>query len=195
MLLSIKNAFSQETLPIYNDYISDNVYILHPAAAGVGFAGKLRLTNRNQWKGVSNAPELQTLSFHNRLGESTGLGIILFNDKNGYNSQKGLQGTYAHHVNLTKARGDFEQLSFGFSMTLVQNQYDTTVFDPADTDPAILDIKASDSYFNGDFGISYHKNKFFSYVTIKNLFLTTKTSNQLNSLNLRKLLVSAGYFF
>lgn len=188
-------VIAQETLPIYSDYLSDNVYLLHPAAAGVGFAGKLRVTNHTQWKGVENAPAFNTLSFHNRLGKKTGLGLILFNDKNGNNSQTGFQGTYAYHLNLTRYSNDFEQLSFGFSMTFVQNRFDRGIIIPGDTDPAIANIKSSDGYFNGDFGMAYHKNNFFSYLTIKNLFLTTTTSDQLDALNLRKFILSTGYYF
>ncbi|TDA83429.1 type IX secretion system membrane protein PorP/SprF, partial [Halomonas marinisediminis] len=51
-------------MPIYSDYLSDNVYLVHPAAAGVGNAAKLRLTHRQQWSDNENAPSLQTLSYH-----------------------------------------------------------------------------------------------------------------------------------
>lgn len=193
--LFVSKAFSQETLPIYSDYLSDNVYLLHPAAAGVGFSGKLRLTNHTQWKGVANAPSFNTLSFHNRVGGKTGLGLIVFNDKNGNNSQTGFQGTYAYHLNLSRYSQDFEQLSFGLSMTLVQNRFDRGIFPDVDIDPAIANVQASDSYFNGDFGMAYHKNNFSSYLTIKNLFLTTRTDSQFDALNLRKVILGAGYYF
>lgn len=193
--LFIPKVSAQETLPIYSDYLSDNVYLLHSAAAGVGFSGKLRLTNHTQWKGVANAPSFNTLSFHNRIGNKTGLGLIVFNDKNGNNAQTGFQGTYAYHLNLSRYSTDFEQLSFGFSMTFVQNRFDVGVLSPVDIDPAVLSLKASDGYFNGDFGMAYHRNNFFSYLTIKNLFLTTTTSNQLDALNLRKVVLTAGYYF
>jgi hypothetical protein len=32
----------QETLPIYSDYLSDNVYLVHPSAAGIGNCGKIQ---------------------------------------------------------------------------------------------------------------------------------------------------------
>ena len=69
---------AQETLPIYSDYLSDNVYLVHPAAAGIGNCGKLRLTARQQWADIKDAPELQTLSFHTRVGDKTGVGAIIF---------------------------------------------------------------------------------------------------------------------
>ena len=65
---SIKSQ-SQETLPIYTDYLSDNVFLVHPSAAGIGNSSKLRLTSRQQWIGVPNAPALQTVSFHTKFSE------------------------------------------------------------------------------------------------------------------------------
>ena len=41
-LFFITEGSSQETLPIYSDYLSDNVYLVHPSAAGIGNTGKLR---------------------------------------------------------------------------------------------------------------------------------------------------------
>ena len=79
---------SQEGLPIYSDYLSDNYYLLHPSMAGAANCAKLRLTGRQQWLGQKDAPSLQTLSFNGSLGEKSGGGIVVFNDKNGYHSQK-----------------------------------------------------------------------------------------------------------
>ena len=71
---------AQETFPIYSDYLSDNVYLVHPAAAGIGNCGKIRFTYRQQWVGVEDAPSLQTLSFHTRITEKMAIGAIAFND-------------------------------------------------------------------------------------------------------------------
>ena len=35
---------SQEGLPIYSDYLTDNFYLLHPSMAGVSNCNKLRVT-------------------------------------------------------------------------------------------------------------------------------------------------------
>ena len=147
-LFFVMNLFSQETLPIYSDYLSDNVFLIHPAAAGIGNSSKLRFTARQQWAGIPNAPALQTLSFHTKLGEETnaGYGFVLFNDKNGYHSQQGFQGTYAYHLPLSDGRL-FEQLSFGLSLTFVQNQSDQRSFFG---DPAISQIIESTSYYNSE---------------------------------------------
>ncbi len=186
---------AQETLPIYADYLSDNVYLLHPAAAGIGDCGKLRLTARQQWLGVDDAPALQTASFHAKLGEysNTGLGVILFNDKNGYHSQKGIQGTYAYHIDM----GDenfFKQLSFGLSFSAIQNERDQRTFI---NDPTVSQVIESDFYFNADFGMAYHYDGLSSYFTIKNILLSAKNNLNSNfeSLNLRNYILGVGYFF
>ncbi len=185
---------AQETLPVYADYLSDNVFLIHPAAAGIGNTGKLRLTARNQWSGVENAPELQTLSFHMRSGDNMGLGLVLFNDKNGYHSQLGIQGTFAYHLNIGRL-GTLNQLSFALSFMAVNNRVDESQF--TIPDPVISQIVRSEAYYNADFSMAYHRNRFFSYFTAKNIMLSARSlyNDKYESLNLRRYLATVGYFF
>lgn len=193
-VIAIVGANAQETLPIYSDYLSDNVYLVHPAAAGIGNCGKIRLTARNQWSGVSDAPSLQTLSFHTRVGEKSGVGGVVFNDKNGFHSQKGIMGTYAYHLELGRI-DDVNLLSFGLNLMLVENSVDETSF--VIPDPVITQIVQARNYFNADFGMAYHNQGFFSYFTVKNLLLSARNlyDDDFESLNLRRYLISAGYYF
>ncbi len=187
------SAFSQETFPIYSDYLSDNVFLIHPSAAGIGDCGKIRFTGRKQWQGIANAPELQTVSFHNKFGDNMALGFVAFNDKNGFHSQKGIQATYAYHLEMGNG-SVFEQLSFGLSATMVQNQTDQRTFFG---DRTVQQLIESSSYFNADFSVAYHKGGLSSYFTVKNLLLSAKNNlnNSLEPLDLRNYIFSAGYFF
>ncbi len=193
LIFSCYTGQAQQTLPIYSDYLSDNVYLVHPAAAGVGNTGKLRFTARQQWAGIPNAPTLQTLSFHNKFGERAAFGVVLFNDKNGYHSQKGVQGTYAYHLDMN-SRSTVNQLSFALSFTAVQNQTDQSSFAG---DPAVAQLIQSSSYFNADFGLAYHYEGFSSYFTVKNLLLSAKNNlnNSLEPLDLRNYVFTFGYYF
>ncbi|MBT3742929.1 MAG: type IX secretion system membrane protein PorP/SprF [Polaribacter sp.] len=185
---------SQETLPIYQDYLSDNVYLVHPSAAGIGNSSKLRFTARQQWAGIPNAPALQTLSFHTKISEESnaGYGFVLFNDKNGFHSQKGIQGSYAYHLPMSDGRL-FNQLSFGLAFTFVQNQSDQRTFTG---DRAIAAVVESTSYYNADFSVAYHLGGFSSYFTVKNLLLTAKNNlNVQEPLDLRNYIFSTGYYF
>lgn len=184
---------AQETFPIYSDYLSDNVYLVHPAAAGIGNCGKIRFTYRQQWVGVEDAPALQTLSFHTRVTEKMAVGAIAFNDENGYHSQQGFLATYAYHVNFGREDA-LNQLSFGLSFMFSQNAIDQTDF--INPDPAVSQGVESTGYYNADFGLGYHYMDSFAYFTVKNLLLTPRdlANNRFESDNLRRYLLTFGYY-
>ena len=54
-VLIFKFGYSQEVLPVYSDYLSDNYYLLHPSMAGAANCSKLRLTIRQQWFEIGRA--------------------------------------------------------------------------------------------------------------------------------------------
>ncbi len=191
-------TFAQEGIAVYTDYLSDNYYLIHPSMAGAANCGKVRLTARQQWLGQEDAPALQTLSFNTSVGEDgvSGLGIIAFNDKNGYHSQKGAKLTYAHHIRFSRNTIDLNQLSFGLSAGFVQSQLDETEF--TTFDPVVFGgIYQKYNYFNVDLGASYHYMDFFTHVTIKNFLANRREiyTEGFESDNLRKILWSAGAVF
>ncbi len=198
LFLVTQYSFSQEGIPVYSDYLSDNYYLIHPSMAGAANCAKVRLTARKQWFDQVDAPALQTLSFNGRVGEKSGAGIILFNDKNGYHSQKGVKLTYAHHIMFSRDDIDLNQLSFGISANFSQSQLDETEFlQSGDFDPIINGIIVQDaSYFNVDFGASYNYLDFYVHGTVQNAVETKrKIYTDSESANLRKYLLSAGYVF
>ena len=190
-LFSYFNIFSQVgegTFPVFSDYLSDNVFLIHPSAAGIGNCGKIRATAGRYWAGN----ELQTVSYHNKFGDKAAFGFVAFNDKNGFHSQKGIQATYAYHLPMDNG-GVFKQLSFGLAGSAVQNQSDRRTFD----DIEIQKLIESSTYFNADFSVAYHQGGLSSYLTIKNLLLIADNNlnNALEPLNLRNYILSAGYYF
>lgn len=188
-------AYSQEGIPVYSDYLSDNYYLIHPSMAGAANCAKIRLTARKQWFGQEDAPSLQTLSFNGRIGERSGAGIIVFNDKNGYHSQKGLKLTYAHHIMFSRDEVDLNQLSFGISGGVIQSQLDETQFGTT-FDPLVFGSIQKDSYFNVDFGASYNYLNFYAHATVQGVIETRRELyTEYESNNLRKYLLSAGYVF
>lgn len=191
-------SFSQEGIAVYSDYLSDNYYLIHPSMAGAANCDKIRLTARKQWFDQTDAPALQTLSYNGRLGERSGGGIILYNDKNGYHSQKGVKLTYAHHIMFSRDEIDLNQLSFGISANFSQSQLDETGWlQSGDFDPIVNGIIVQDaSYFNVDFGASYNYLDFYVHGTVQNAIETKrKIYTDSESANLRKYLLSAGYVF
>jgi type IX secretion system PorP/SprF family membrane protein len=191
-------SFSQEGIAVYSDYLTDNYYLIHPSMAGAANCAKLRVTSRGQWFGQEDAPSLSTASFNAGVGERSGIGAILFSDKNGYHSQKGIKLTYAHHIMFSRSEIDLNQLSFGISGALVQSQLDETSFlDNQPPDPIIGGIYQKDSYFNLDLGASYNYLEFYAHFTVKNAIANVRRElyTEFESDNLRKFLLSAGYVF
>lgn len=140
----------------------------------------------------------QTASFNGRIGEKAGAGIILFNDKNGYHSQKGVKLTYAYHLMFSRDEIDLNQLSFGISGGLIQSQLDETAFMQSGNFDPIIDgtVVQKDSYFNVDLGMSYNYLDFYVHGTIKNAIETRRDIySEYESDNLRKLILSTGYVF
>ena len=141
--------------------------------AGIGRGGKVRLTARKQWFNVDEAPSLQTLNAHTRIGETnSGVGAILFNDANGYHSQTGLKLTYAHHLRFGGDIRILNQLSFGLSAGFLQSNLDESEFRSVIPDPVISGGNNSVGYFNLDLGMSYSYMDFYVHGAILNLLGT-----------------------
>ncbi|MDT0647893.1 type IX secretion system membrane protein PorP/SprF [Zunongwangia sp. F260] len=185
---------AQEVIPTYSDYLTDNLFLLHPSMAGAANMNQIRLTARQQWFDVEDAPSLQTLSINGRVGEKVGLGGILFNDSNGNFSKSGAYATFAYHLMFSRSNADLNQLSFGVSAGIIQHRLDQSGF--TEFDPA-LEGNESDIYANMDFGVSYYYRDFYSHFAAKNILSIKRDlfySDAVPS-NQRKYFVSAGYVF
>lgn len=168
LIFSVQFISSQEGLPIYSDYLTDNYYLLHPSMAGVANCNKVRLTSRKQWLNQTESPNLQTLSVNGRIGEKSGVGAIVFKDENGYHSQSGAYLTYAHHLLFSRNRLDLNMLSFGISAGMMQYKLDQSTFLFDGFDPLVSGTTQSATNFNLDFGFSYHFLDFYTHLTFKN---------------------------
>ncbi|TCK67543.1 type IX secretion system PorP/SprF family membrane protein [Winogradskyella wandonensis] len=193
-------GLSQEGMPVYSDYLTDNYYLIHPSMAGVANCAKVRLTARQQWFGVDDAPSLQTLSAHSRIGDGpSAIGAIVYNDENGFHSNTGAYITYAHHLLLSRNEVDLNMISFGLSAGFIQYKLDETSFlAPGDFDQLIAGIEQSATNFNIDVGMSYHFLDFYAHVTAKNILNNdginfNEQGFQFN--NLRTYLASVGNVF
>lgn len=191
---------AQEGIPIYSDYLTDNYYLLHPSAAGISINGKARLTARQQWFGIDDAPALQTFSISSRIGDGpSGVGGSIFNDSNGFHAQTGGYLTYAHHVLLSRNPVDLNMLSFGISAGFIQFRLDETTFlQGGIMDPIIGNGVETATDFNVDVGLSYNFLNFYTHFTIKNLLESDGVNvneQGFSFRNLRTFIVTPGYVF
>lgn len=197
MILPFFASAQERGIPVYSDYLTDNLYLLHPSMAGAANRSKIRLTARQQWFGVDDAPALQTLSLNGRVGDRIGIGGILYNDSNGRFSQQGVYATFAYHILLSRDEVDLNQLSFGLNVGLLQEKLDESdlIGGTNPNDPNIAGIEQQDSYFNVDFGVSYYYLEFFAHATVKNIIPQKRDifSDDYETDNQRQYIASVGY--
>ena len=121
-------ALSQElNLPQMNQYLADSEFLIAPTYAGIGDFVRIRLSAGTQWVGVKGAPDYQSLAGDMRLGERSGVGLMLYNDRNGNTKQMGGKATFAHHLTLDRYDNHF--ISFGISYALNTFRIDIDKFD------------------------------------------------------------------
>lgn len=164
--------------------------------AGASNFNKVRLTARQQWFDVNDAPSLQTLSVNGRIGDKVGLGGVFYNDSNGRFTQQGALATFAYHLMFSRSTLDINQLSFGLSAGVFQDRLDQSdLLMSGIPDPAIDGSQNAESFFNVDIGMSYFFLKFFAHVTLKNLLPQQRRvfSEVFETDNQRQYLASVGY--
>lgn len=150
-------------LPINNQYIADNPFLLSAAYAGIGDCWQARGTGFQQWIGVDDSPSNQSLSIDGRIENRSGIGAVLYNDSNGFTSQKGAQVSFAHHLTLTEYNRQY--LSFGISYKYTQFEIDSSEFNrTVDIDG---DISTNDHNF--DISALYRLGSFFLSLNAINL--------------------------
>ncbi|MHC5200695.1 PorP/SprF family type IX secretion system membrane protein [Myroides sp. LJL119] len=189
-------GFAQQGLSVTTEYLADNYYLLNPAMAGIKNSAQFRLSTRQQWSGVDDAPSLFTFAGSARIAERSGVGIIAYNDKNGYHSNSGFKLTYSHFITFSESRYDLNLLSFGISAGFDRTALDETEFGGI-FDPNINGtITTKGSVFSVDVGAAYHYQNLFAMLSVQNL---ANSKNDLyddaQSNNYRKYLLGVGYDF
>lgn len=178
------------TIPQLSQYLADNPFVMSPTYAGIGDHVKIRINGLTQWVGIKDAPDTQSLAADMRVGEQSGLGMLLYNDSNGQTRQRGARVSFAHH--LTIDRYDDKFLSFGLSYNFNQFRIDIEKFDALD--PSVTDDRATTNH-NFDVGFLYRWDKFYFSLNASNLINKdlTKFNPVFEPNTLRNYFVYSGY--
>ena len=162
-------ATSQElNLPQQNQYLADSEFLIAPTYAGIGDFVRIRLSGVTQWVGVKGAPDYQSLAGDMRLGERSGAGLMLYNDRNGHTKQMGGKATFAHHLTLDRYDNHF--ISFGISYALNTFRIDIDKFNQTiPADQAVTNDRFSVNH-NFDVAVLYRYKNWFINLTWLNIF-------------------------
>lgn len=170
VLMAVTTSYSQElNLPVFTQYLADNPFVLSPAYAGIGDNLRIRANGLTQWVGVKDAPQNQSVYADFRILDRSGVGISMYNDKNGYTRQTGAKVSFAHHLILDYYSKQY--LSFGISYNFNTFRIDVNEFDSSTDRP--LDAYVTDDRYtaNNNFDVSalYRFKDFYVSFNANNL--------------------------
>ncbi len=165
LLLAVSARAQELTIPQLSQYIADNPFLMSPTYAGIGDHIKVRLNGLTQWVGIEDAPDTQTLAADARLGNKSGLGMLMYNDSNGRTKQRGARVSFAHHLILDRYDDIF--LSFGISYSF--NQFRIDIERLPEIDGQILTDDKATTNHNFDLGVLYRYDKFYFSLNASNL--------------------------
>lgn len=95
------NSLLGQQQPQYTQYMY-NTMSINPGYTGTNGRLEAILLHRSQWIGIDGAPVTQSLGVHGKLGEYTGLGLSVINDKIGPQSQQYFNGNFAYHIKMSE---------------------------------------------------------------------------------------------
>ena len=163
LFLVVSVSYGQElNLPVFTQYLADNDFVISPTYAGIGDNFRIRANGLTQWVGIKNAPDNQSLYADFRISNRSGVGLSLYNDRNGNTHQKGIKFSFAHHIILDYKSKQY--LSFGLSYNINSFRIAIENFEPTSelpiVDPSIVDDRSISNH-NFDVGILYRYKAFY----------------------------------
>lgn len=150
MMALLSGIVKSQDAPVYEQYAFDNT-LLNPSFTGLVDVMHVKVAHRQQWVGFgpNHTPSTSFVMFRSRLKERNGgIGGFLYTDKNGVNSQTGLQVNGSFHFLLRTHRRTKTILSFGIGATVFMHTIDESLFDRDIYDPIV--IYGSRNYFGYD---------------------------------------------
>lgn len=199
LLLVIANGYAQElNLPVFTQYLADNNFVVSPTYAGIGDNMKIRANGLTQWVGIKGAPDNQSLYGDLRISNRSGVGLSIYNDRNGNTIQTGFKVSFAHHLTLDYYSKQY--LSFGISYNRNNFRIDINNFDGGYENPIIDPFVTDDrrtSNNNFDVGALYRNKGFFLSFNANNI-LEKKLDSEIRVFEPNLLLnyqVYSGYTF
>lgn len=169
-LFLILNCFAQQ-LPLTNQF-TVNKFSLSPAYAGTGDGFQIFGTYRNEWVGVSGAPETKIITADGMIFKNMGLGGSISSIDAGIFRNQSASFSYAYHAKL----GAAQTLSFGLSLGLLDSYVDVTG-PAAQSDPVAANNQNINSMvLDGGFGILYRCKNFRAAVSLPRM-LNSKIKN------------------
>lgn len=175
--------------PQFSHFMYDKLSI-NPGFAGIDRKLCGTMFYRNQWMGFGNQPTTALLNVHSNVDAIYGgLGLTLYSDKLGFQSNTSVRLAYSYHLNLSPTM----KLGIGLSAGMISVGYNATwvAVDDYTTDAAIPGQNSSQATYDLGFGV-YLKGQDY-YVGLSSMHLSESELSSLSFKNKRHYYLMAGY--
>ncbi|MFH2144121.1 MAG: type IX secretion system membrane protein PorP/SprF [Bacteroidota bacterium] len=195
VLVALVQISRSQQLPLYSQYMM-NGFLLNPGITGSVDYIPVRLTVRQQWTGIDDAPSTQALSAHALMkNKQMGVGGYIFNDKFGPISSTGIQASYAYHLTLNQNT----KLGLGLSISAFQFKLDEANLEAIDQSDVVLTGAVESTFVpDANFGAYlYSENYFVGLSGTQLIQYKIKLNDQLagNNQIIRHYFLTGGYNF
>ena len=167
---------------LYSQYMF-NQFTINPAYAGTRNSFSSVLLFRNQWSGLSGAPNTLNFSVHTPFsGKKMALGLNFIADEIGPSKNSSIMGTYAYHLQTSKGK-----LSFGLRGGFYSSSLNTSQLNFFNSS----DVHNTGEVYqtitpNFDFGVYYFSPKFYSGLSVNHMFDNNAENTSQTQLNLNR---------
>tara|TARA_B100000767_G_scaffold189603_1_gene176889 strand:- start:78 stop:1091 length:1014 start_codon:yes stop_codon:yes gene_type:complete len=180
---------AQGFVPLLNEYLAENLYVIHPAMVGVNLKNaRINLGSRQQWFNVPNAPGTNLLTLEYKATKNVSLGLQLLKDHNGYHSKNSNYLTFGYRIYLNDAiwntrrsfptkNDNIKELSFGINIGSINYSIDQSSFDARIPDPLLNANSSGIGYFTIDAGAAYVSTHLSVQLSAKNINITNSQGN------------------
>jgi type IX secretion system PorP/SprF family membrane protein len=172
---------AQGFVPIFNEYLAENLYMVHPAMVGVNLKNaRVNLGSRQQWFNVPNAPGTNLLTLEYKATKNATIGLQLIKDHNGYHSKNSNYLTFGYRIYLNDAiwntrrsfptkNDNIKELAFGINIGSINYGIDQSSFDVRIPDPLLNANSSGTRYLTIDAGAAYVSTHLSAQVSVKNI--------------------------
>ncbi|MCX6332820.1 MAG: type IX secretion system membrane protein PorP/SprF [Bacteroidia bacterium] len=179
--------------PVYSQYLHNGLMI-NPAYAGTRDALSAALSYRMQWMGITDAPQLQTVSIHTPLkNDKVALGLNARFMQYGIAKSSSIYAIYAYNIRMGNGK-----LSFGLKAGVDMSNTNYNGLQGIDLSDPVLPDNGKLSYIfpNAGAGIYYFNNTIFAGAAVPSFLFYRSTGNgktqAYHSFNEYDLIFSAG---
>ena len=158
--------------PVYSQYLQNGL-VINPAYSGTRGALSSFISYRKQWFGITESPNLQTISLHTPFkNERDAVGFLAKFMQYGISKTTSMYGNYAHHINFERGK-----LSMGMraGLDISNNNFSNIrTVQPGD----IVFTSNEDPYIlpNVGAGFYYYSNRIFAGFSVPHFLSYRKSS-------------------